>query len=36
MLTLNVKEILERAHKYRKKAVTLHSAPAMREPERFI
>ena len=36
MLTLNEKEILERAHTYQKKVVALHSAPVMTGSSRFL
>ena len=36
LLTLNEKEIIEKAHQYQKKVVALHSVPAMSSPERFL
>jgi 5-methylthioadenosine/S-adenosylhomocysteine deaminase len=35
-LTLNEKEIVEKAHQYQKKVVALHSVPAMSAPDRFV
>jgi 5-methylthioadenosine/S-adenosylhomocysteine deaminase len=36
MLTLNEKEILEKAHMYQKRVVALHSVPVMTGPSRFV
>jgi 5-methylthioadenosine/S-adenosylhomocysteine deaminase len=36
MLTLNEKEILEKAHTYQKRVVALHSVPVMAGPSRFV
>jgi 5-methylthioadenosine/S-adenosylhomocysteine deaminase len=36
MLTLNEKEILEKAHTYQKRVVALHSVPVMTGPSRFV
>jgi len=36
LLTLNEKEIVEKAHQYQKKVVALHSVPAMSAPDRFV
>jgi 5-methylthioadenosine/S-adenosylhomocysteine deaminase len=36
LLTLNEKEIVEKAHQYQKKVSARHSAPALSELERFV
>jgi hypothetical protein len=36
MLTLNEKEILEKAHTYQKRVVALHCVPVMTGPSRFV
>jgi hypothetical protein len=36
MLTLNEKEILEKAHTYQKRVVALHSVPVMTGSSRFL
>jgi len=36
MLTLNEKEILEKAHLYKKRVAALHSIPATNGPSRFL
>jgi 5-methylthioadenosine/S-adenosylhomocysteine deaminase len=36
MLTLNEKEILEKAHTYQKRVAALHSVPVMAGPLRFV
>ena len=36
LLTLNEKEIVEKAHQYQKKVAALHSVPVMSEPARFL
>jgi 5-methylthioadenosine/S-adenosylhomocysteine deaminase len=36
MLTLNEKEILDKAHGYQKRVAALHSVPAMSGPSRFL
>lgn len=35
MLTLNEKEIIEKAHRYQKRVVALHSVPVMTGASRF-